>query len=175
MLQSKAQIEKKEYHRLLNLLNRKYQAVKDARATAHVELQRYQSALTRLRAARAVFEAATGRKLLPMAAETEKLRTMSKKIKDAFWSANSVLKMTNVAGVVDATVDRAGSAGSHLGTATAETLRAKTLEHLLGVTEHVSDIRTHTLQHLLGVSERAKVLEMGTLGDMGKQTLKEKI
>jgi hypothetical protein len=176
MLQSKAQIEKKEYHRLLNLLNRKYQAVKDARATAHVEVQRYQSALKRLRAARVVFEAATGRKLLPMAAESDKLQTMSMKIKDAFWSANSVLKMAHLTGVVDHTVDSAGSAGAHLGTATAETLRAKTLEHLLGVTEHASEIRKHTLQHLLGVSDRAKALEMGTLGEISKHTaLKQKI
>jgi hypothetical protein len=70
-------------------------------------------------------------------------------------------------------LSRAGSAGAHLGTATAETLRAKTLEHLLGVAEHASEIRKHTLQHLLGVSERAKALEMGTLGEISKHAARK--
>ncbi len=79
--------------------------------------------------------------------------------------------MAGLSADVDLTVDGAGSAGSHLGTATAETIRAETLQHLLGVTEKASNIRTHTLQHLLGVADSAKKLEVGTLGELSKQAI----
>jgi hypothetical protein len=154
------------------VLNRKYQAVKDARATALVEVHRYQSALKRLNAARTLFEAASGKKLEPMASQNQKFKIMSSRIKDALLSTNSVLKMASVAGDMDSTLDGVGSARSHLGTATAQTLRAETLEHLLDVTEKASNIRTQTLQHMLGVADTAKNLAVGTLGEMSKQVKK---
>ena len=74
--------------------------------------------------------------------------------------------MAGEAGNVDHAVDGFGSAGSRLGTATAETLRAEALKHLLGVTEHASAIRSGTLQHLLRISDSAEKLESETLGEI---------
>jgi hypothetical protein len=107
-----------------------------------------------------------------MAAHGDNFKNMLSRIKDALLSTDSALKMASVAGEVDNTVDGVGSAGSHLGTATAETLRAEALEHLLGVTEKASDIRTHTLQHLLGIADLAKKLDVGALGDISKHVKK---
>jgi hypothetical protein len=171
MLAAQARLRVSQYHRLLNVLNRKYQALKDARATTEVQVRRYQSAFKRLSAARALFEAASGKKLPPIAYEDRKFKTMSRRIQDALLSSDSVIKMAKVAGDVDHTLDGVGSAGSHLGTATAETIRAETLEHLLGVAEKASDIRAHSLQHLLGIADAAKKLEVGTLGELRKQSI----
>jgi hypothetical protein len=172
MLSAQARLRVREYNRLLNMLNRKYQAVKDARATALVEVNRYHSALKRLNAARAMFEAASGQKLQPVAAQDDKFKDMPSRIKDALLSTDSVLKMASVAGDVDITLDGVSSAGSQLGSATAETLRAETLKHLLGVTEQASSIRRHALQHMLGVVDLAKKLDTGALGELSENIKK---